>query len=76
VSIINDMKFSQSVVNRFRSDMVERLMKPGYLERFLPPSPPVSFWSRKWNRGAAAYNRVRDAWMVLTGKAEIREEED
>ena len=75
-SPINSRQYMQAqcLLNHYRSKMLEVISKPGYFTRHLPPQPHPSLRIRLRKRIEEFLYRVRDAYFVLIGKAEISDE--
>lgn len=67
---------AQELLNRHYSrKLMDQLSRPSMFLEMLPKAPKPSFWQRVRSRWSARLYRARDAWMVLVGKAEIKEDE-
>lgn len=61
---------AQATLNQFYSELLRQLSDPGWYDRFIDHAPLTRAQKLK-NRIKNAGERVRDAWLVLTGKAEV-----
>jgi hypothetical protein len=60
----------RAMLHRAYVDAVERPAVLGFLLKNNPPRP-VTFWQRRLGRVMLMWSRVRDAWKVLSGRAEV-----
>ena len=64
----------QVSLNHFRSEFMRRLIDPCWYDRFIDHTPLTRAQKLK-NRIKNAGERARDAWLVLTGKAEVADDD-
>ena len=68
--MIKDIQAQQKIINKYRSDLLKYISTPSYFSRFIPRKK-LNWFERKRNHILLLVDRIKDAWLVLRGKAEI-----